>query len=205
MLPQRSLNAIKEEAAKLGIRKLRRDKGYFKNGSKTTWKVCVECGKPILVYASRATYHRFCSVKCARTYRGREIREKKLYSGSRAFNWKGGRTKNVHGYIVINLNALSDSDRKLALPMSHNAGCQLRVLEHRLVMAKKLGRSLFPNEVVHHKNGIKDDNREENLEFLVLSTHCKGNLPYNTMATCPKCGYSTIVDDFVKPNALKAD
>lgn len=45
--------------------------------------------------------------------------------------------------------------------------------EHRIIIEEHLGRELDRNEVVHHKNGNKRDNRIENLEIMTLSEHTK--------------------------------
>lgn len=45
--------------------------------------------------------------------------------------------------------------------------------EHRYIMEQHIGRKLSRNEVVHHKNGDKRDNRIENLEIMSLSEHTK--------------------------------
>lgn len=61
--------------------------------------------------------------------------------------WRGGRSKTVKGYI-----------RLFAGPIRGR-------LEHQVIMERHLGRPLAKGETVHHKNGVKDDNRIENLEL----------------------------------------
>lgn len=53
----------------------------------------------------------------------------------------------------------------------HHNGRQIG--EHVIVMEKLMGRRLFKGETVHHKNGIRNDNRPENLE-LWASNHPSG-------------------------------
>jgi hypothetical protein len=69
--------------------------------------------------------------------------------------------KNNHGYIVR---------------VRSNQSKQEFQLQHRKIMEDSLGRSLYEGENVHHKNGVRDDNRLENLELWVTKQP-KGQRP----------------------------
>jgi hypothetical protein len=51
------------------------------------------------------------------------------------------------------------------------ADCRGETFEHRLVVSQKLGRPLTTFEHVHHLNGVKTDNRPENLEMMGADSH----------------------------------
>ncbi len=98
--------------------------------------------------------------------------------GPQSNNWKGGRLIGPGGYIVV----LIPADH----PFASMRWGQGYVLEHRLVMAEALGRPLGPDETVHHINGVKNDNRRENLQ-LRNGRHGKG-----VALVCLDCGSANV-------------
>jgi hypothetical protein len=84
-----------------------------------------------------------------------------VLKGPAHHSWRGGRRVRDSGYVEVKV---PDDD-----PMAVMRGNNGYVLEHRLVMARKLGRPLLPGENPHHKNLIRSDNDPANLELWLTS------------------------------------
>ncbi len=80
-------------------------------------------------------------------------REKMRRTGPEHGSWKGGKYKDTDGYIYI------------WQPSHPRANCRGYILHSHLVIDKKLGRHLKPQEVTHHRNKIRNDDRLENLKL----------------------------------------
>ncbi len=72
-------------------------------------------------------------------------------------NWRGGRTYHKAGYVMVRV------------PGHPRTRKHPYVFEHILVMEQQLGRYLLSDETVHHRNGVRDDNRLVNLELWAVT------------------------------------
>lgn len=120
-----------------------------------------------------------------RLRQGREIGEvlqkSPLPRGKKEKNgrWKGGKSINTCGYVSVYLD---DDDPLACMGRRVHDKAALYVLEHRLMMARYLGRPLLSSETVHHINGNRQDNRLQNLQ-LRIGRHGKGQT-----YCCAECG-----------------
>lgn len=105
---------------------------------------CLDCGNPISKWNKRCAK---CNYKSPE--RNKKISDSRI--GSNNPNWRGGKYKDASGYIRIKNKE------------HHLADCNGYIREHRLIAEQKYGRKIRNDEVVHHLNGIRDDNRPENL------------------------------------------
>ena len=126
-------------------------KGRWGEGRKITVK-CLQCEKEFIKF--KAQRKKFCSLSCQFKWRSENFRgvnhptyKGRIKYGSRQQYWA----------IYTPLHPFADSKGY--------------VFEHRLVMEKHIKRFLTSKENIHHINGIKTDNRIENLELLINKIH----------------------------------
>src|SRR5579859_3588473 len=99
-------------------------------------KICPQCNKTFLPKRAGKRNQIYCSIECSTKANGLNRRTLKT-------------VRTPRGYLAIYIPEH---------PMANKHGM---ILQHRMTMAEHLRRCLLPNEVVHHKNSIKDDNRIE--------------------------------------------
>lgn len=132
------------------------------------YKTCDFCGKEFKTYAcydKRNRTHRFCSKPCEYKFNN--------YNNTRD-SWRGGHIGKTTGYIYIKIDGKD-------------------IGEHILVAEKTIGRRLYADEVVHHINGIKTDNRPENLQVMTNSEHVKLHQIKAKPKICKRCGRERLI------------
>lgn len=116
---------------------------------------------------------------------GVPLRPSGFRDGEEHHAWRGGRIVTDDGYVLV----LVPSDDPFYGMAQVKTANKKYCLEHRYVMAQKLGRLLLDQETVHHKDGNKQNNHPDNLQ-LRQGNHGKG-----ACLRCATCGSYDVVAD----------
>lgn len=119
-------------------------------------KICIYCKTSFITKHKDAEY---CSSKCVS--RGTANKKKKYIDIPDCLENSSRKIDKKIGYV------------RVYAPMHHEANTWGYVYEHRLIAEQIIGRELTKDEIVHHKNGKRWDNRPENLEVMNKIEHGK--------------------------------
>jgi len=133
---------------------------------KHTYDSCPKCGNPRMIRLSaKGRLCGSCATKKSHENNPRIGRKENHY------NWKGGILRNGDGYILEYVTKNSKYYPMATSAKGKKSRFGAYCLQHRLVMAKHLCIILKSNEIVHHINGDKTDNRIDNLKLTKRRRH----------------------------------
>jgi hypothetical protein len=135
--------------------------------------ICKQCGVEFIGRANR----KFCSRDCINKWKSEN------WIGENNHRWKGGILKPHNGYVYV------------------KTGYRQYRLQHIIVMEDHIGRSLSKCEVVHHKDGNKQNNSIGNLELMTRSEHMKLHQKKRgrigpSESKCDNCGSVIMVNGY---------
>lgn len=146
-------NIVGEVFGRLTVVAYKESRPIGKSASKRAYWVCrCSCGNETVVAGINLRNKDTTSCGC---YKTELLKARPRPKGPNHSRWKGGRSIYADGYVVIWVEGVG------------------RIKEHIHVMQQHLGRNLFSDESVHHKNGNRSDNHIDNLE-LRTRYHGKG-------------------------------
>lgn len=144
----------------------------WNKGNRKYVSKCLFCGKKIKSFTPSKYCNRNCYFKSDRM--------KKLLSD----NGKKRKGKSIVAYRI------SWGYKYIFMPEHPNSTKQGYIAEHRLVAEEKIKRYLLREEVIHHINGVRDDNRPENLLVMSKSEHHKLEAKIQKQKRLKKCAIS---------------
>lgn len=119
---------------------------WGRRNRKLSDKICPACGKD---FRPKQSTTKYCSRPCMwKNNGGRNRKSESWWTNSKGY---------IEGRVWLDKHT------------------QIQVKQHRWVMQKHIGRVLEPWEDVHHINGIKDDNRIENLQIIDHGEHTRNH------------------------------
>ena len=153
-------------------------------------KPCQRCGA---VFSPTGANSRWCSDECCRGLAVCQHCDKSFVPGKKTARkfcsrdcWDdalypvGAKQLTGEGYVIVKVPKGTPGC------ITHGATRDRWIFVHRYVVQQRLGRPLLKTETVHHRNGNKQDNADENLE-LWASRHGRGQRVAEQKSHCPTC------------------